>query len=310
MAVWIIASDYATYRSLDAFRALEEVNWSEAPNAHIAPGDVVYLYITRPISAIGVKCYVTSVGLPELEIDDREFWVDEQRLLERINGRTWMRLKRVAVFSDEQRALLKGAVLERYGLRGGFVQSRQRATVELLDYIESVEQGRMIVGDDAVAEAADFDPDQVAQFKGQIARDDYAVPDQTANAKTRGSAQRAFADTVKSNYNGQCAITGISTREFLVASHIVPWSEAPDVRLDPRNGICLSTLVDRAFDAGFLQIGTDYVVRIDWTKIVGDAVLGGALKPFDGRRLTTPERHAPHPEYLRRRLQSSPAQAL
>lgn len=310
MAVWIMASDYATYRSLDAFRALEEVNWSEAPNAHIAPGDVVYLYITKPISAIGVKCYVTSVGLPEPEIDDREFWVDEQRLLERINGRTWMRLKRVAVFSDEQRALLKGAVLERYGLRGGFVQSRQRATVELLDYIESVEQGRMIVGDDAVAEAADFDPDQVAQFKGQIARDDYAVPDETANAKTRGSAQRAFADTVKSNYNGQCAITGISTREFLVASHIVPWSEAPEFRLDPRNGICLSTLVDRAFDAGFLQIGTDYVVRIDWTKIVGDAVLGDALKSFDGRRLTMPERHAPHPEYLRRRLQSSPTQAL
>lgn len=310
MAVWIIASDYATYRSEDAFRALEEVNWSETATAHIAPGDVVYLYITRPISAIGVKCYVTSVGLPEPEIDDREFWVDEQRLLERIKGRTWMRLKRVAVFSDEQRAQLKGTVLERYGLRGGSVQGRQHPTAQLLDYIESVEQGRMIVGDDALAETADFEPDQVAHFKDQIARDDYGVPDQTANSKTRGSAQRAFAETVKSNYNGHCAITGISTREFLVASHIVPWSEAPEIRLDPRNGVCLSTFVDRAFDAGFLQIGTDYVVRIDWTKIAGDVALGDTLKPFDGRRLTMPARNSPQPEYLRRRLQSSPTRAL
>ncbi|MEW1950963.1 HNH endonuclease [Pseudarthrobacter sp902506025] len=305
MAVWIIASDYATYRSDDAFRALEEVDWSETPTAHIAPGDVVYLYITRPISAIGVKCYVKVVGLPEPKIDDREFWVDEQRLLERIKGRTWMRLKRVTVYSDEQRAQLKGAVLERYGLRGGYVQGRQHATAELLEYIESVEQGRMIVGDDAVAETADFEPDQVERFKKQIARDDYAVPDQTIKAKTRGSAQRAFAETVKGNYNGHCAVTGISAREFLVASHIVPWSEGPEIRLDPSNGICLSTLVDRAFDAGFLLIGTDYVVRIDWMKVGDDEALRDALKPFDGRTLMMPSCNPPQPEYLRRRLETS-----
>lgn len=308
MAAWIIASDYATYRSEDAFRALEEVDWSETRSANIAVGDVVYLYITRPVSAIGVKCYVTSSGLPEPKIDDRDFWVDEQRLLERIKGRTWMRLERVAVFSDEQRAQLKGAVLERHGLRGGRVQGRRRATGELLDYIESVEHGRTVIGEDAIAEAGDFEPEEVTRFKDQIARDDYAVPDQTVNAKSRGSAQRAFAEAVKGNYNWQCAITGISAREFLVASHIVPWSEAPEIRLDPSNGVCLSTFVDRAFDVGFLLIGPDYVVRIDWMKVGSDAALKGTLAPFDGRRLMMPTRKPPQPDYLRRRLEGSSSQ--
>ncbi|MFF2842421.1 HNH endonuclease [Paenarthrobacter sp. NPDC057981] len=99
--------------------------------------------------------------------------------------------------------------------------------------------------------------------------------DQIVSAKTRGSAQRAFAQALKSNYNWRCAITGISKPDFLVASHIVPWSKAPGIRLDPRNGICLSTFVDRAFDTGYLRVGPDYVVRIDWVKVGDDGVAKG-----------------------------------
>lgn len=304
MTVWIVASKHATYRSEDAFRELEEVNWSETQSAHIALGDVVYLYITRPISAIGIKCSVTAVGLPQPDIDDRDYWVNEKEMIERRQRRSWMRLKRMTVFSDEQRAQLKGTVLERYGLRGRRVQGRQRATDEILAYIESIEQGGTITGDDAIAEAGEFEPNEVARFADQIARGDYAVYDQIVPAKTRGSAQRAFAEAVKGNYNGHCAITGISTREFLVASHIVPWSKAPGIRLDPSNGICLSTFVDRAFDAGFLHIGTDYVVRIDWVKVGDDQALKNALEPFDGRRLAMPTRDEPQADYLLRRLAS------
>ncbi|WP_181035090.1 HNH endonuclease [Arthrobacter sp. B0490] len=304
MTVWIVASENATYRSEDAFRELEEVNWSETRTAYIALGDVVYLYITRPVSAIGIKCSVTAVGLSELDIDDRDFWADEQEMIERRQHRTWMKLKRTTVFSDEQRAQLTDAVLERHGLHGGRVQGRRRATAEILAYIESVEHGRTTTGDDATTEPGEFEPNEVARFSDQIGRGNYAVHDQIVPAKTRGSAQRAFADAVKSNYGGRCAITGISTREFLVASHIVPWSKAPGIRLDPSNGICLSTFMDCAFDAGFLKIGTDYIVRIDWLKVGDDRALKDALEPFDGRRLVMPARHAPQPDYLRRRLTS------
>ena len=304
MTVWIVASNHATFRSEDAFRDLDEVNWSETRSAHIALGDVVYLYITEPVSAIGIKCSVTAVGLPEPDIDDRDYWVDEKAVIDRMQRRSWMRLRRIAVFSDEQRAQLTGRVLEPHGLHGARVQGRRRATNELLTYIESVEQGGRATGDDAIAEAAESEPNEVARFAGQISRGDYAVHDQVVSAKTRGSAQRAFAQAVKSNYNGRCAITGISKPDFLVASHIVPWSKAPGIRLDPSNGICLSTFVDRAFDTGYLQIGPDYVVRIDWVKVGDDGSLKDALQPFDGVLLAMPSRDAPQPDYLRRRLAS------
>jgi len=53
---------------------------------------------------------------------------------------------------------------------------------------------------DAAAEAIDADPDEVEAFREQIKQESYAVPDSTATVKTRGSAQKAFADAVKANY--------------------------------------------------------------------------------------------------------------
>ncbi len=50
--------------------------------------------------------------------------------------------------------------------------------------------------------------------------------------------QRAFAKVVKDNYGWECAITGVKTREFLIASHIVPWAddETIDLSSHPRTG--------------------------------------------------------------------------
>ncbi len=118
--------------------------------------------------------------------------------------------------------------------------------------------------------------------------------------KTRGSAQQAFARAVKGNYGWRCALTGILTPQFLVASHIVPWADDPTIRLDPSNGLCLSTLVDRAFDIGVLSIGTDLVVSIRSLK--DDHALAGYLEPLHGTRVTVPVVGAPNLDYLERRL--------
>jgi hypothetical protein len=154
---------------------------------------------------------------------------------------------------------------------------------------------------DAAAEAAEPDPNEVEAFREQIEGKNYAVADSSATIKTRGSAQRAFANAVKSNYEYRCAITGIETRDFLVASHIVPWSEDQSVRLDPSNGICLSLLMDRAFEKGHLLIEDDLTIRINWVKVGSDVVLRRQLEPYDGQKLTQPKAEVPQPEYLQRR---------
>lgn len=165
-----------------------------------------------------------------------------------------------------------------------------------------------IVQGDAAAEALETDQQEVDAFRQKIDQGSFEVLDATATVKIRGSAQKAFAAAVKANYGYQCAITGILSRDFLVASHIVPWSEDQTIRLDPTNGICLSLLVDRAFENGQLLIEDDLTIRVDWNLVGADGALRDQLLPYDGRRIRAPTQGAPQPSYLQRRrsLFSSP----
>jgi hypothetical protein len=154
---------------------------------------------------------------------------------------------------------------------------------------------------DAAAEAFEPDPDQLEAFREQIEQQSYEVADSTATVKTRGSAQKAFAEAVKANYGYRCAITGIAIKDFLVASHIVPWSEDQSIRLDPSNGICLSLLVDRAFERGYLLIEDGLTIHIDWDRVGDDQALRSLLEPYDGKKLNAPAKEGPQLEYLQRR---------
>jgi len=68
--------------------------------------------------------------------------------------------------------------------------------------------------------------------------------------------QNFFRSTILSSYYFKCCITGLSIPEFLVSSHIVPWSKNKENRLNPRNGLCLNSLHDKAFDRGFFNYNT------------------------------------------------------
>ena len=159
------------------------------------------------------------------------------------------------------------------------------------------------VQDDQAAEAADADPRLVAAYQRQLDARSFRVEDQVGTSKSRGSAQAVFANAVKGNYGWECAVTGISTKAFLVASHIVPWSEDEDIRLDPTNGICLSTLVDRAFDSGYLTISTAGRTSVRWEKVEDDPILKLELAKIDDVALAEPTASPPDPDKLARRIE-------
>ena len=69
--------------------------------------------------------------------------------------------------------------------------------------------------------------------------------------------QGFFRKMILSAYDNTCCITGIYISELLIASHIVPWSIDTNNRLNPRNGLCLNALHDRAFDKGLISISED-----------------------------------------------------
>jgi putative restriction endonuclease len=113
--------------------------------------------------------------------------------------------------------------------------------------------------------------------------------------------QSFFRRRVLSAYNFRCCITGLSVRSLLVASHIVPWAADSANRLNPRNGLCLNALHDRAFDYGLIWIETDFTIRVS-TKIHdaenGTSELAVWLSRFEGKRLLLPDKFQPDPQLL------------
>ena len=61
--------------------------------------------------------------------------------------------------------------------------------------------------------------------------------------------QGYYRQEILKKWNNKCGVTGISIKEILISSHIVPWSKSnEDERLDPENGILLSPNIDSLFD--------------------------------------------------------------
>lgn len=67
--------------------------------------------------------------------------------------------------------------------------------------------------------------------------------------------QGGFRDKVMEYWSGACPITGITEPDPLGASHIVSWNrcELESERLNPDNGLLLSSLWDAAFDRGLVS---------------------------------------------------------
>ena len=126
---------------------------------------------------------------------------------------------------------------------------------------------------------------------------DYRVEDKRANVKIRGKDQRDFSLQVKLNYQYRCAISGITSKELLIASHIVPWAVDWDNRKNPFNGICLSSLLDAAFDKGYITIDQQYRVVIS-NKAKEDKALFNYLKQYEGKKLEVPKQYLPKQDFL------------
>ena len=57
-------------------------------------------------------------------------------------------------------------------------------------------------------------------------------------------------------------MTGLNDSRLLIASHIIPWNENANNRLNPRNGLCLSALHHLAFDCGLITVTSDMDIMI------------------------------------------------
>lgn len=70
--------------------------------------------------------------------------------------------------------------------------------------------------------------------------------------------QNVIRARVLENYNYECAFCNINKPDLLVCSHIKPWAEDTQNRLNPQNVICLCPLHDKLLDKGYFSLDAQY----------------------------------------------------
>ena len=94
-------------------------------------------------------------------------------------------------------------------------------------------------------------------------------------------------------------MSGVSDSRLLIASHIVPWRSDKTNRLNPRNGLCLSAIHDRAFDIGLICLKDDFTVVVsDELKRSGDPFVKHVFLSLQGRKIKLPERFQPEAKFV------------
>ena len=119
------------------------------------------------------------------------------------------------------------------------------------------------------------------------------------SVKTRCN-QQIFRKIVLKIYQNTCCLTGLNIPEVNRASHIIPWAERRDTKMDQRNGLCLSATYDAAFDRNLISFDEDYRLilsnktRDHYTTEIVCAYFHNRI----GEKITLPEQFLPKQQYL------------
>ena len=107
--------------------------------------------------------------------------------------------------------------------------------------------------------------------------------------------QSFFRRSVLAAYRYSCAFCRLDLPAVLSASHIIPWNANVELRADPRNGLSLCALHDRAFDRGLMCVDEKLRLRISPRATCKSdcEVFRAAFTALEGQPISLPERFHP-----------------
>ena len=164
--------------------------------------------------------------------------------------------------------------------------------------VESEEAYRALRGP-AVGSDAGISASPVEALE-DVAYDPEAPTEKNQLMKVR-LCQSFFRRAVLASYEGQCCVCSLPCEALLVASHIIPWTLRADLRANPKNGLCLCALHDRAFDRGLISVSPAHVIHTSKTivNLSPHEVIARMFTSYDGTRIMLPGRFTPDPESLK-----------
>ena len=112
--------------------------------------------------------------------------------------------------------------------------------------------------------------------------------------------QSFFRAAVMSAYNFKCCISGVNSPLLVEACHIVDWSEDPNNRTNPKNGLCMNPFFHKAYDKYLLAITPDLsiIVSQELFQSATDKIFFNYLKEINGRKILIPDKFLPQRELL------------
>ncbi len=187
--------------------------------------------------------------------------------------------------------------LDRKGLSGASAQDKQVWEAFSKDPAAVMLQAREAYAHAMAQPQAQVEDEEEALLATAERR---APTEATATVKVR-LTQALFRRAVLAAYGATCAVSGLNTPALLVASHIVPWAADEKRRADPRNGIALSSLHDKAFDRGLLAFDADHRLMLSASlrlSAQGNPTGEACFLKMEGQPLRLPERFLPDPAAL------------
>lgn len=112
--------------------------------------------------------------------------------------------------------------------------------------------------------------------------------------------QNNFRRRILASYNEKCCMTGLNISSLLVASHIIPWAKNEQERLNPRNGLCLNSIHDKAFDNGLITLTSDYKIKLS-KEIINrkqDISVQNFFLKYENQPIILPDRYLPSIDFL------------
>lgn len=123
--------------------------------------------------------------------------------------------------------------------------------------------------------------------------------DREVRAKRR-VGQNLFRAMLLDIYGTKCCISGIEIPEVLRASHIIPWAERVNTRLNPENGLCLSATYDAAFDKHLIILDENYKLVLSpmLKELYTSTAFNTHFLNYEGKSIVLPAMYKPSQDFL------------
>lgn len=143
---WLISAN-KLFDTVRAFNEIRTLDWNQGVYK-IKEGDIVYIYLGKPVQEVRVKCKVVKANMQESDIDDRKYitGITAKELEEpfEISYGNSMRLTILAEYVESD--LFGAEALAEHGIRGQ-IRTPRTITGEALDYFNTIDVEKNIMSD-------------------------------------------------------------------------------------------------------------------------------------------------------------------